>query len=667
MIKIACKSNKKDKSCTSDNLLSVFGKHISLLLGTVVSVVLASSHTYASDLLDLSLKELMQVKVYAASKREELADFAPGVISIISHKEIKRYGARHLADIIDRVAGVMTLGSHFSRNSKTSLRGLNQSHPDNTTLFLINGRPTRDGMSGGYNSDLYRSFPIDIIERIEIIRGPSSVLYGTNAVSGVINIVTFAPSQRDNEVALQGGSFGQHGIETSLLGYVKELGYTLGYKAVKSDGDTYHNLTDEFLNQGDYSTGEDKHSLFVDAVWKDLKVSFLQTDATMDAASSAFVLPSLYVNIQRRFIDINYTHKLNEQWTLNTYLTNTHHQLDLFVDGVVKNPSTEDEHLVEMNLSGELSDKVHLIGGLTRTRISGEFSTGLPYKEAWRSSAFTQFDFAATRDIKLIAGIQYNSADESESSLSPRLGYIQELSGDWKIKLMYGEAFRSPYAIELFVDARTLKGNPNLLPEEIETFDTQLIYQSMKNRFTVALFKSRFSQAIVRMTDGDVPQYGNLGFVKFQGVELENQHRITHQLNVLSNFSVVDSESNPGVDDNSFSPKYMLKAGLDYGVGDSFTLGLFFNHVKDFPDLTETYGNPDLNPKARDYTLLDLNVVKQLNRWSTDKVFPEITVYLTNLLDEDIFIPDLNHRGRNNTFPHGEGVGGMVEFSVRFH
>src|SRR5205085_1330753 len=101
------------------------------------------------------------------------------------------------------------MSSHLLPQAKVSIRGLMTSHSDNHVLVLINGRPFRDALGYYSNVAVYTAFPVDLIERIEIVRGPGSVLYGSGAVAGVINIVTREPAKPMSvSVSGGGGSFG---------------------------------------------------------------------------------------------------------------------------------------------------------------------------------------------------------------------------------------------------------------------------------------------------------------------------------------------------------------------------------------------------------------------------------------------------------------------------
>jgi outer membrane cobalamin receptor len=99
-------------------------------------------------------------------------------------------------------------GSPLVPRNVASIRGDLIKQEDNHVLVLINGRPFRDTTFGGINFSICTAFPIQTIERVEVIRGPGSVLYGTNALSGVINIVTKNPDQSTMVASVLSGSHG---------------------------------------------------------------------------------------------------------------------------------------------------------------------------------------------------------------------------------------------------------------------------------------------------------------------------------------------------------------------------------------------------------------------------------------------------------------------------
>lgn len=143
-----------------------------------------------SALRELSLAELFNMEVTTTSKQAEKLSDAPGVVSVITSDEMKRFGARTLKDVLLRVPSLAAVTMYMTDRSSVAVRGDQLNAAACHTLLLINGRPVREAEEGGIKSEMYESFPVNVIDHLEVIRGPGSVLYGSNAFSAIINIIT---------------------------------------------------------------------------------------------------------------------------------------------------------------------------------------------------------------------------------------------------------------------------------------------------------------------------------------------------------------------------------------------------------------------------------------------------------------------------------------------
>ncbi|MDY6950762.1 MAG: TonB-dependent receptor [Thermodesulfobacteriota bacterium] len=140
----------------------------------------------SQDLLDLPLEDLMNIKVYSVSRREEQATKAPQVVTVITPAEMKRFGLRTIHDALAMVPGFDIQRQH--RTERIWTRGLRES-----VLVLFDGIPIFDITDNQIHLD--EAFQIENIERIEILRGPGGVTWGTNSFLGIVNIITKDPSQ----------------------------------------------------------------------------------------------------------------------------------------------------------------------------------------------------------------------------------------------------------------------------------------------------------------------------------------------------------------------------------------------------------------------------------------------------------------------------------------
>src|ERR1039458_4787042 len=152
----------------------------------------------SADLTSLSLEALMEIEVpvvFGASKFEQKATEAPSSVMVITSDEIKKYGYRTLADILQSVQGFYV---SYDRNySFLGSRGVNLGDYNSRILLLVNGHRLNNNRTDGAAIGTDFILDVDLIDHVEIIRGPSAVLYGNNAFFGVINVITRQGKQVD--------------------------------------------------------------------------------------------------------------------------------------------------------------------------------------------------------------------------------------------------------------------------------------------------------------------------------------------------------------------------------------------------------------------------------------------------------------------------------------
>src|ERR1017187_7525511 len=197
-----------------------------------------------TDLTALSLESLMQIevpKVYAASKVEQKVTQAPASITIITADDVKKFGYRTLGDVLQSVQG---FNVSYDRNYDfVGARGVSLGDFNSRILLLVDGHRVNNNLTDGAFVDTAFLLDLDLVDRVEVIRGPSAVLYGNNAFFGVINVVTRTGAQLNGfEVSAGYGSFDT-------------------YKARVSYGKLYKNGL-EFLLSGSYYNSAGNSSLF---------------------------------------------------------------------------------------------------------------------------------------------------------------------------------------------------------------------------------------------------------------------------------------------------------------------------------------------------------------------------------------------------------------------
>ena len=191
---------------------------VSSLVHTSAAAGEAATTSARTNLADLPLESLVELEVqtvYGASKYEQKTTAAPSSVTVITAEEINRYGYRTLADILESVQGLYV--SYDRNHAFLGSRGLNLGDYNSRILLLVNGHRLNNDLTDGAYIDTAFALDVDLIDRVEIIRGPGSVLYGNNAFFGVINVITRQANQvGGREIS---GQYGENATYKGRLTY----------------------------------------------------------------------------------------------------------------------------------------------------------------------------------------------------------------------------------------------------------------------------------------------------------------------------------------------------------------------------------------------------------------------------------------------------------------
>jgi iron complex outermembrane receptor protein len=199
-------------------------------------------------------------QVVSASRFAESPVDAPNATAIVTAQDIRLTGLTNVGELIRRVAGV-EVNTVAPNHAEVSIRGMNR-RTSNKVLFLIDGRPLRQDFLGTTYPD-FLPLAVEDIERIEVIRGPASALYGADAFSGVVNIITRAPGTGDSFVA---GSVGNHGQRRAAAGFTGKSGpvnYRVGAGFIQADS----SVRAVGKNRVDIQPLSDSPEVSTDRVW----------------------------------------------------------------------------------------------------------------------------------------------------------------------------------------------------------------------------------------------------------------------------------------------------------------------------------------------------------------------------------------------------------------
>jgi iron complex outermembrane recepter protein len=212
----------------------------------VLTLLTARAQKAAPDLTTLQIEDLMNVDVTSASKKEQKISRVPAAIFVITQEDIRRSGAIDIPDVLRMVPGLEV--AQINANTwAISARGFNGQY-SNKLLVLIDGRTVYTPLFSGVYWDA-QDLALDSIERIEVIRGPGATVWGTNAVNGVINIITkIARDTQGGTVTAEGGNL-IHGA--GMMRYGGRTGARGSYRAFADGFEISHFLTPDLKNAED--------------------------------------------------------------------------------------------------------------------------------------------------------------------------------------------------------------------------------------------------------------------------------------------------------------------------------------------------------------------------------------------------------------------------------
>ena len=210
------------------------------------SVLLASlsAHSDEADFYNLKLQDLLSIKIATSTLTEKDISTIPAPVTIFTRDEIESIGVRSLHEILEYVPGYqVTRYSNYPYEYSASSRGLTFGASSKKILFVLDGHKVNDPRSG--NAALLANFSLHYVERLEIIRGPGSSIYGSNAFTGVINIIT---RKIDKEVSIATGNEINYDLFAAYTYAIDDYSLNIQANKVKSRGDDYQ-IKDVFSGQ----------------------------------------------------------------------------------------------------------------------------------------------------------------------------------------------------------------------------------------------------------------------------------------------------------------------------------------------------------------------------------------------------------------------------------
>jgi len=573
-------------------------------------IILSTNTSFLNSTFANEVKEI----IVKGARIDTSEDNFGSSIFILDSEEIRLRGIRSAIDAISSSPGVITKkNGSFGGVGSVRIRGASSSQ----TLVLIDGIPVNDASSpgGGYNFEYLDTSNID---RIEVLRGSQSTLWGSDAIGGVVNIYTKSAEKNSINLLSEIGSFGLRKINSELgiasnsskfLFLVDDTSLDGISKADKKDG----NVEKDGFETNSYSF---KGDIDLNNIQIKGLLSYIKSDVEYD--SFGFVTGVQDGNersITEEFIG-NLTIKFNlfDDKLVNTFSVN---QSDISRDYFTNDNLTfgADGERKLYRYQGNIG-----FGGFNKIAFGLEKEeSSVNVDKLSIDSYFFLYQFQPIKDLVISAGIRNDDNKGFNSKTTRKISAAYRVFENLSIKTSWGEGFKVPTIFQTtFFCCGAESANTNIRPEESTSYDLGFDF-SLKDKFSFSLvyFKKDINDQI-NFSFG-LGGYENIDFVESDGFEVSANSEITEEINLYLNYSYIDSIDGRGqrlINIPKDSGELALTYNSSFNLSGSLTMKYNGSEIS-------TYGNLDSWLRA------DINLFYKLNNFS------EVYFRVENLLDKN--------------------------------
>jgi len=543
-----------------------------LLTLIIITTLLYSNEelSFEDDFLQ-SLEEVSEI----ATKTKLNIDDSPSFVTVLQSNKLHKLGIDNVFEALGLVPGVQ-LKREKSGVPVVVFRGISQK---GEVKLMVDGVTINNTYRGSIYH--YLDFPIEMIDRIEVIRGAGSVLYGSGAISGVINIITkSANKESKNSVFVSGGTYSNYkggAIVSSKVGNFK-----VALDAYYQKHDKMINSTDRHLK--DYSVGlnisDGRFGLIARLKKTELGNSygvFGEPDKQNDK----------YQNTNGAlFAQLSYNESLQNDTTLEVltgfskYGQNVEAGYPLPSVDAINAKYLEDSYFGEFNLISSYIEGNELLIGTkyeSSTTLESELRSGStqltpisnPNFSREVTSAYINDKYSITRDFDISAGLRYDNYSDFGSAFSPTVSLVYRMNERLRLKALYAHAFRAPSWIEL-------TSNADLKAEKSNSYEFGTVYKgNQRNTLRLNVYKTRLNDMITKNSSGD---YIQNSYANFLGTELEYVYTPTNNLEIDLLASFVEAKDNEG-EDLSDVANFLITTSLIYELENGLSFGSLLKYV----------------------------------------------------------------------------------------
>ncbi len=541
------------------------------------------------DYFDLSPEELAKVDVVTASLSPQSLDELPASLTVISREQIRESGARNLYELLRLVPGVrIDLGNRG--RPVISVRGV-RTDSSNHLLFLLDGHVLNEPGNGSaaFLYELTR-MPLHNIQRIEVLRGPGSPVFGANAFLGAVNVITRSPRQISGKELSLRSEFddqGRVGQEVNVLAggaLGEDMAASLNLSMTRRPGETIPVVADAAGRSGEVDNAFRQFDLQARVESRSIRVSGRFSRQTAGEHYGVFyqLAPDDESNFEGGFLELLHSRALGDTAHLKTRVYADIYHGEARISRIPRGSQSPDSPWFGLNASGAYAvlfqdlAKYGLEARFTHLGLAGHritYGAMLEYQSQFNIRTLRNFvgtsgpfdplvdisdgeNFSRdahrtvfapyiedlwrlSPELNLNLGLRFDHYSDAGASLNPRVGVNWQFHPRYRLHVLWGTAFRAPGFRSMYLDAGSFFGNPELEEERIGSFELGL-HAQLGPRLVVdlTLYNNRLDDLIALPANGD--RFENISRLSTRGLEMEARYDFLSGASLKASYSYAD-------------------------------------------------------------------------------------------------------------------------------
>ena len=550
------------------------------------------------------------------AKKNVIAD-----TTTINEEEIERAGSSSLTDLLQRQPGIEIYNSGGQgKVSSLHIRGSESDH----VVVLIDGLRVNQVTSG---LTAFENIPLSQIEKIEIVRGASSSLYGAGAIGGVIQIFTKKGVSGFKAYAAMG--YGKYDTRTAQAGIRAgndSTNYSINVSSLSTDGFSAYKTNNPIFSDKDGHnnlslSGSINHKFNQD---NSIGLNFIKSSGNnkydsrnqFDPTNDSFNYKN---KMDTQVLGINFSNKVTNDWQSDLkigqsiYKYNDNFNFDLGIAGWTPNNSKQNQLSWLNNINLPIGS-LQIMYDFNRETIN----KSLGYDKSERNNSGYMIGYLLNKDNH---NLQLNYRVDSNSAYGKfntgNVGYGYHLNNQWNISALYGTAFRAPNFMDLYYCSPYwgCSNNPNLKPEESKNIEASLRYQKDVDKFSVTVFQNKIDN-FIQLDSSGIPQ--NTEKAKFEGITLNSSTFIDH-FQLFGNITFQSAK-------NEVTNEKLLRRAQNYG---NAGLNYYFSQWNLGAEITAQGTKKESTAEIPGYALMNLVADYKINNSM------KLNFRLNNVLNKD--------------------------------